>query len=247
MNEKINQVIEEKFTRCPECRSFSVRQTRDLTIKDKIRSLFKSVTVHMCDNCSYRFIVYGKLLTGSLFGKYLVIFAPIVVLAIVTVFLLFAGGKEKEPGTPEIEKKPVTKIEERQTKEIKEQDPPPPRETFPGKEDEKLKPGQKPGVSVDTVITGEIVLENSNRFGVNWRSIGEGVQITRLSSGVLKRAGLIVGDILVEVDGKKIIGEGLDLEIARDEVFYGKRTEVMIKVRRGKETLIFKLVKRKKR
>jgi hypothetical protein len=55
-----------------------------------------------------------------------------------------------------------------------------------------------------------------------------------------------VGDILVEVDGKKVIGEGMDLEVARDDVFYSKRTEVLIKVLRGEETLFFKMIKYKK-
>jgi hypothetical protein len=55
-----------------------------------------------------------------------------------------------------------------------------------------------------------------------------------------------VGDILVEVDGKKVMGEGIDLETARDDVFQGKRSEVLIKVFRGEETLLFKMIKRKR-
>jgi hypothetical protein len=48
------------------------------------------------------------------------------------------------------------------------------------------------------------------------------------------------------VDGKKVVGLGADLETARDDVFQGKRTEVLIKVLRGEETLLFKLIKRKR-
>ena len=110
-------------------------------------------------------------------------------------------------------------------------------------------PAEKPRQETPPVtpaIAGEIVLGNSNRFGVNWRSLGEGVQITRLSDDSLKRAGLLVGDILVEVDGKKVVGKGIDLETARDGVFLGKRSEVLVKVLREGETLFFKIIKRKR-
>jgi hypothetical protein len=38
----------------------------------------------------------------------------------------------------------------------------------------------------------------------------------------------------------------MDLETARDDVFHGKRSEVLIKVLRGEETLLFKMIKRKR-
>ncbi|UCH94534.1 MAG: hypothetical protein JSV88_30300 [Candidatus Aminicenantes bacterium] len=244
MNEEISQVIEEKFTRCPECRSFSVRQTTDLTIKDRIKSLLVPVTVHLCDNCSYRFVEHGSLLTGSLPRKCLVIATPILVVVILVVILSMAGGKEKKPGI---------KIEKEQEKPSQQITPAEKPETKPGekKEDQaqEIQENQKPQQEtrpITPTIAGEIVLGNSNRFGVNWKPLGEGVQITRLSPGSLKRAGLLKGDILVEVDGKKVIGEGMDLEIARDDVFYGKRTEVLIKVLRGEEILVFKMIKTKK-
>lgn len=244
MDEEINQVIEEKFTRCPECRSFSVKQTMELTQKERIKAYFVPVKVHRCDNCSYRFVEYESFLTSLKYlirspGKCLVIAAPVVVAAAILVtIILMTGGNEKEPEIPTgkkpihtLEKKPETKIEEK--KEIKK-----PQQRTPG-ENQEVKP-------VTPAITGVIILGRSNRFGVNWRPLGEGVQITRLSPGAVKRAGLLRGDILLEVDGKKVIGEGMELELARDDVFYGKRTEVLIKVLRGEETLFFKMIKRKK-
>lgn len=260
MDEKINQVIEEieeKFTRCPECRSFSVKQTTELTLKERIKAAFVPVKVHRCDNCSYRFVEYESFsaslkhlfhsLTSGLSRKFIVIAIPIVGAAVLVTVLLLAGGKEEEPVKP-AEKKPIQTIEK------------PSQQITPAG-----KPGSKPGEKKDQAqeiqetpkdqqetppitptIAGEIVLGNSNRFGVNWRPHGEGVRITRLSPGSLKRAGLLVGDILVEVDGKGVIGEGTDLETARDDVFYGKRSEVLIKVLRGEETLLFKMIKRKR-
>lgn len=245
MNEEIERVIEEiedKFTRCPECRSFSVKQTSELNFKEKITAAFVPVKVHQCDNCSYRFVEYESFsasikhlfhsLTSSLPGKLIVIGIPIAA-AVLVIVLLLGGGKEKEPVLP-TEKKPIQVIEKKQ--EIEK----PGQQTIPAEE-----PGSKPA-PVTPPIAGEIVLGNSNRFGVNWRPLGEGVQITVLSPGSLKRAGLLVGDILVEVDGKKVVGEGMDLETARDDVFFGKRSEVLIKVLRGEETLFFKMIKRKR-
>lgn len=267
MNEEIERVIEEiedKFTRCPECRSFSVKQTSELNFKEKIKAAFVPVKVHRCDNCSYRFVEYESFstslkhlfhsLTSHLTRKFIIIAIPIAAAAILVTVLLLAGGKEKEPVKP-TEKKPI------QTKDKKQEIEKPPQQTIPvekpeSKPEEKkdlqaqeIQENQKPQQETPPItptIAGEIVLGNSNRFGVNWRPLGEGVQITRLSNGSLKRAGLLVGDILVEVDGKKVVGEGMDLETARDDVFHGKRSEVLIKVLRAEETLFFKMIKRKR-
>ena len=256
MNEELNRVIEEienKFTRCPECRSFSVKQTTALTFKERIKAVFVPVKVHRCDNCSYRFVEYESFsaslnhlfrsITSGLTGKIILIGTAIAVIVPVIVLLL-AGGKDKEP-VLSTEKKPIQAIEKKQETEKPEQqtitaeEP----ETKPAEKKDPQEPETPP---ITPTIAGEIVLGNSNRFGVNWRSVKEGVQITRLSNSSMKRAGLLVGDILVEADGKKVVGRGRDLEAARDEVFHGKRTEVLIKVLRGKETLLFKLIKRKR-
>jgi hypothetical protein len=245
MNEEINRVIEEieeKFTRCPECRSFSVKQTTELTFKERIKAAFVPVKVNRCGNCSYRFTesesfsAIIKHLFHSLIPshsrKVIVIAVPIAAAAVLVTVLLLAGGKEKEPVIA-TGKKPIQTIEKKTGTKIK-------------KPIQQVIPAEKPESKPTPAIAGEIVLGNSNRFGVNWRPLGEGVQITRLSNGSLKRAGFLVGDILVEVDGKKVVGEGIDLETARDDVFHGKRSGVLIKVLRGEETLLFKMIKRKR-
>lgn len=244
MNEERNQVIEkieEKFTRCPECRSFSVRQAAELTFKERIKAAFVPLKVNRCDNCSYRFTesesfsvsirhLFHSLSPGHS-GKNMVIAVLIGLAAALVIVLLLAGGK-KEPVIT-TGKKPIQPIVKNPDTKIKE----PPQQVLPA---------EKPASTSTPAIAGEIVLENSNRFGVNWRPIREGVQITRLSNGSLKRAGFLVGDILVEVDGKKVVGEGIKLETARDDVYYGRRSEALIKVLRGEETLLFKMIKRKR-
>jgi len=256
MNEELNRVIEEiedKFTRCPDCRSFSVKQTTELTFKERIKAAFVPVKVHRCDNCSYRFVEYESFsailkhlfhsLTSSLPGKLIVFGIPIAAVVLVIVLFL-AGGKEKEPVIPP-EKKPIQAIEKKQEIEksagqiMPEEKP----ESKPAEKKDLQAPETPP---ITPTTAGEIVLGNSNRFGVNWRPVREGVQITRLSNSSMKRAGLLVGDILVEADGKKVVGQGRELEAARDDVFHGKRTQVLIKVLRGEETLLFKMIKRKR-
>jgi hypothetical protein len=243
MNEEINRAIEqieEKFTRCPECRSFSVKQTRELTLKEKIKAVFVTVKVHQCDNCSYRFVEFGSFSTGlkHLFRsltatpsrRFMALALPIAAAVVLVAIPFLAGSKEKEPVIPG-EKKPVQAIEKDLGPKIKKSLPPViPAEPSP----------------ITPSIAGEIVLGNSNRFGVNWRLLGQGVQITRLSNGSLKKAGLRVGDILVEVEGQKVMGGGANLETARDDVFHGTRSEVLVKVQRGEEALFFKILKRKR-
>jgi len=254
MNEELNRVIEkieEKFTRCPECRRFSVKQTTELTFKERIRSVFVPVKVNQCDNCSYRFAEYESLSTGlkrlvrtfisSRPGKFIVIVVPIAAAAVLVTVLLLAGGKEKKT-LIQTDKKPIQQVIPVEKPGSK----PGEKKDLQAQETQENQESQQETPPITLTITGEIVLGNSNRFGVNWRPLGEGVQITRLSNGSLKRAGLHVGDILVEVDGKKVVGKGINLETARNDVFHGKRSEVLIKVLRGEETLLFKMIKTEK-
>jgi hypothetical protein len=254
MNE-ITQVIEEKFTRCPECRSFSVKQSKDLNLKEKIENFFVPVTVQICSNCSNRFVIPGKFsarfweifvpLTKQLPRKPFLLVVPGLAAAILVILLAVSGDKGQKPVVP-TGKNPGQILPAKETpgqQEVKtEQTSPEPAEKKPAPKQDVQ---EKPEISSAPTTAVEIVLGNSNRFGVNWRPLGEGVQITRLSNGPLKRAGMLVGDILVEVDGKKVTGEGTRLENARNDVYHGKRSEVLIKVLRNHETLFFKLLKSK--
>lgn len=269
MNDEIYQVIEEKFTRCPLCRSFSVRIITDLTFKEKLKSHFVPVTVQRCSNCSHRFVTQGNLregfkqkcapLTSTFPRKCIVAAVPLILVALLVVLLLVSGGKKDEPITP-VEKTPQQTIETIETQ--------PPR-------GEETQPGTTPGTGEETpaaetgstqagseeiqqpsteetgetqttpvpTFAGEIILVR-NRFGVNWRPLGDGVQITRLSPGPVKDAGLLVGDIILEVDDVPVKGEGSGIELARDEVFMKKRPQAVIKVQRNNKILLFKMVKK---
>jgi hypothetical protein len=209
MNE-IKQVIEEKFTRCPECRSFSVQQSDDLTQKEKFKRFFVPVSVQVCSNCSYRIVITGKFSTrlkesflpGRLWRKPLLVAAPVLVIVILIVLLAVAGGKGQEPAEPAgktarqmhpLKEKPGKPGQ--QDVNIEKKEPAPAEKKPVPEQEEKGKQGiSSPPPSPPVAPVVDIVLGNSNRFGVNWRPLGEGVQITRLSNGPLKRAGMLVSD-----------------------------------------------------
>jgi hypothetical protein len=240
----LNEVIEEKFSRCPRCRSYSVKLTKSLTFKERLKALFVPVSAYTCGNCSSRFVECGKFsarlknVFSSLFGrgrgKWLTIAAALLIAAAVSIFLVLSWGV-----------KPVLQIDKEISpqKEIKQETapaaqkitPPPPRE-------EKKIEAEKKETPRPAEPIAEIVLGTSNRFGVNWRVIEGGVQITRMSAGPLKQAGLMIGDILSEADGKKIIDGSYLLKI-RNEIFHGRRAGALVKVLRNGKTYLYKLVK----
>ncbi|MCP5104713.1 MAG: PDZ domain-containing protein [bacterium] len=255
MNE-IN-VIEEKFTRCPKCRSFSVKKT-DVNFLEKIKDYFVPVTAQYCNNCSYHFSQYGEF-SLSYKKNWLVVVAPLALIAIFTGIILLTTSSPPGPittPTKNIEEKTVPKTEEKTQPETGEsvektgeklpvvEKPPETTETT-----ETTTPEVKP-VTPDTTektgpeetVVNQIIVGNSNRFGVNWSPVANGVRITRLSAGPLKKAGLQLGDVLAEVDGKRIT-TGNYLLTVRNEISRNKRTEAIVKVYRNDTVFNYKLVK----
>ncbi|MCP5048992.1 MAG: hypothetical protein GY940_17615 [bacterium] len=258
INERV--VIEEKFSRCPQCRSYSVKVTEDLDFKERIKGIFIDATAYRCDNCSHRFVEWGKFSTAltnrlrSLIGrverKWLLPAVPagLVVVVVGLIWLLSGSGDPARPDPNE--KKPLPVI-------VKKTDPPveqpgqnietKPKETpdtTPDKTPDKTTT-ENPGTTPEPAI--EIILGNSNRFGANWSRVrNRGVRITRLSNGPLKRAGIEVGDILSEVDGRQI-QSGNYLIRVRNEIFAGKRPGASIKAYRGDRVFLYELVKVKKK
>ncbi len=231
-------VIEEKFTRCPQCRSFSVRVSTEYTRMEKIKANFLPVSVFKCDNCAYRFVTYGTL---SAKLKRLVVVIPIgLVVAVVALFFLLPKTNHHQTVVPPKTNHPQTTTHHNtiQTvpdkKLVKEQTPIVPAEKVPEQK-----------IPVDNPVATDIILGTSDRFGSNWTPVATGVRITRLSNGPLKTAGILVGDILTEVAGEKI-GTGDTLLKMRGEIFSGRREEALIKVIRNKQTLFFRLLKIKK-
>jgi hypothetical protein len=234
--DEIAEVIEEKFTRCPRCRHYSVKQTNHLSFKERMKARFLPVTAYICDNCSYRFVEEGELPTGlkvffavlanRLRARFLLAAVPLAAAAVVVIFILLSGSGNKKPDYRVENEKKTGQIEQKQ---ITPPDRPVEKKTVEVEEKEPI---------------FDIILGNSNRFGVNWRVVKDGVQITRMSEGPLKRAGLKIGDVLSDVDDIKITSGNYLLRM-RNEIFYGRRTEALIKVYRGGKLYLYKMVKTK--
>lgn len=236
-------VIEEKFTRCPQCRSFSVRVSTELTTMEKIKAKFLAVTVFQCDNCGYRFAVFGTL---SDLAKKLLIAVPLLLIVVaVGLFFLLSSDNSNGKKTPE----PVirTQHEHRAQIDLKK----PATTAIKPVKEPPLEPKETPKETVEPpktagpAVTADIILGNSDRFGSNWSPVAGGVKITRLSNGPLKSAGIKVGDILTEVAGEKV-GTGDSLLKIRGEIFSGHREDALIKVIRNNQAIYFRLIKNKK-
>jgi hypothetical protein len=266
-------IIEEKFTRCPQCQSFSLKVSDDLTSKERLKNLLIPVTVYKCNNCSYRYVEFGNFtdtlkniffaLVNRVERKWLLAVVPlaVIVAAAALIWLLPGNSNNGTPPVDPVDKKPVVvkgaedKKEEVKKEEVKKEEDPPPETKMPvdpvvenqGEGDTSPADTQTAVESTEPpalpAISAHIVLGNSNRFGVNWSRVERGVQISRLSDGPLKRAGIRLGDILAEVDEQKITS-GNNLLGIRNLIFTGRKEEAVIKVYRGEETLYFKLVKR---
>jgi hypothetical protein len=265
MNDDIKAVIEEKFTRCPRCRSFSVRQTDELTLDERIKARLVSAVAFKCDNCSYRFVEFGKFsdtvkeVSRSFYGrverKWLFAVIPLVVLGvIVTAFLLMSGnnlphGKQVKPGqgVQQVQHRQDNKVTGQKTEQVAQNvtgDNKDPAKQGPVTTDVNVNNREEPKQEETKEPVYDIVLGNSNRFGVNWVTVANGVRIARMSNGPLEDAGLLIGDIFSEVDNQKITNGNSLLKI-RDEIYSGRKSEVLIKVYRDGKLFLFRMVKNK--
>lgn len=272
MMSDIQEVIEEKFTRCPHCRSFSVRQADDFTPEEKLKSRFVSMAVFICDNCSYRFTLSGHIsspvtrfkltLAQNKSLRWILVTVPLVLVMVAAAIIFLPGLMDSENGGPPVNSDPPVQQQTPEPPEKQQPKPPDqqpdqqpddtPADTVPDDQvpDEQVTDDQVPDDQVTddqapvkpAESIAEIVLGGSNRFGVNWTNVGSGVKISRMSDGPLKQAGLEIGDVLVDVDGRSITNGNLLLRI-RNEIFTGKRSDALIKVRRAGKTIMFRLIK----
>lgn len=278
MMSDIQEVIEEKFTRCPHCRSFSVRQADDLNPEEKLRARFVSMAVFICDNCSYRFTLSGHIsspitrlklsLAQNKSLKRLLIAVPLVLVIVAAAVVFLPGLMDSGNGGPPVSiDQPVQQVtpktgtdteppsQQQQTETPKPPDQQPDRQPDDQKTDDQPTDDQTPDdQAADDQNTGdqtpvkpaesvaEIVLGGSNRFGVNWTNVANGVEISRMSDGPLKQAGLQIKDVLVEVDGRPVTDGNLLLRI-RNEIFTGKRSDALVKVNRAGKTVMYRLIK----
>jgi len=263
MNDELRTVIEEKFTRCPQCRHFSVRQTNELTFDEKLKAKWVSATAFVCDNCGYRYVEFGSLsdalknslnsLYGRINKKWLLIGVPIIVVVITVGIILLLGWERTSrihPGKKDLTGQVYsnTQIPDKKTTVTKNQTGTPPVTELPKENqnpvDQNTKPTGTPGEGNPQAPIQDIILGSSHKFGVNWITVSNGVQIAKMSEGPLKSAGLIIGDIVSEADNKKVNNNSLTR--LRNEIADGKRSEVILKVYRDNQLFLYRLIKSKR-
>jgi len=259
---EFEKVIEEKFTRCPQCRSFSVRLTDEFTPAEKFKTYFLPVSAFVCDNCNYRHVEFGTFSDtlkdffttgGTHEKKWIVAVIPtVIIIAVVAAFILLSGTNE--PYSKKIDKKqqtaqtqPIRKPVEEKTAATQEPLPgttqtEPGPTTQTGDQTTQPQPGDQKQVEPKIEDAIPVILENSTRFGVNWNLVENGVRILRMSNGPLKQAGMEIGDIVTEIDGQKIEDSGHLLRV-RDQILRGVRSEAILTVLRGDTVHYFKLLK----
>lgn len=259
------QVIE-KFTRCPRCRSFSVSHS-ELEFREQLKAHFIPLHAFYCNNCSSRFIEQGEFSLKYNKNWLLAVLSAALITGSILMFFLFSGdnndggGKNGQVIRPpesasEVTTPPVDPNGSLQPKETKPTElgdnnnnapypgdtgntvPPP----VNNPEEKKPDPETLPPTPLEPVISGEIILGNSNRFGANWRNVEKGLQISRISNGPLKNAGLEIGDIITDVDGLPV-ASGDSLLNIRNEISSGRRREVILKVLHQNKIIYYRMVR----
>ncbi len=246
----------DKFFRCPNCQSYSLSKSVP-KFYEKTISLFVPVFIYECSNCSYRYVDRNVTAIKSRLKKaLLIVFLPIILISIIYFTGVFSNNSKSDIPTkkietktvkPEIVKKTEKKedtivkqvIKETEKKEII------PEETKTDEINSKIeKKDFEKSEKIEIVKDYKyIYFGNSKRYGVNWNKTRGGIIISRISKGsVFYIGGIKRGDILTEVNGKKIIN-GNRLNIERDKLFSGKIDFIDLKVLRNKVEMDFKILK----
>ncbi len=236
--------IKEKFIRCPYCRSYSVKKEER---KDLVAL---STEYYICDNCSKTFTfdieegVSKKIVDKSKNKKWIYISLIVIFILIASKLVLLIRRAENVDKNQikkiiEIDKKSKDRKGGEKVTSLYNQN----KIISDIKEEERKRDTEKKQEVLNEIkIEGEINFYNSSKFGVNWISIQEGVKVIRLSNGPLKRAGVKIGDIIIEVNGEKATNK--KLMSYKNKVFKGKLDEVLVVVLRNNKKLYFKMVKK---
>ncbi|MGE5344301.1 MAG: hypothetical protein ACM3SY_22770 [Candidatus Omnitrophota bacterium] len=228
---EVMEVIEDRFSRCPHCRSFSVSETTNFTPQERIKSLFVTVAAFKCGNCFYRFVEYGKLSDSLKERKGF--WAVFVIVVVLMGILFFLPSSDNSLSRAEHLRK---SLQVSDPKSMQSEPFIPPKDLVES----------KPNIPAINAPVHDIILGNSKKFGVNWGIVPNGVKIERLSAGPLQRAGLKIGDVFSEINNQKITGGGI-LSAIRDDIRLGKREEAILKVYRGNQSLYYRMVKEKRK
>lgn len=256
--------LEEKFTRCPQCRSYSIASTPPKINYPFLSRFVKRYNHYHCRNCGHNFkqlagddnTFYSdhSKTTGRKRPKALRFLLLLPLLLLVATIVIFLAndrtGNESDTGLrPPPDNIPETLIEQAKTGETT----PEPTIDNPSAttvvdestdqaaataEPESEAPNPEPP---SPPVIGTIDLAGRSRFGVNWVGQENGLRITRLSDGPLMNAGLKVGDVITHVNNTAITSDALVMNF-RDSLIQGAVSEGYITIHRENGSVLFKMI-----
>lgn len=249
--------LEEKFTRCPQCRSYSIASTPSKIRSPLLARFLKSYNHYHCRNCGLDFKQLTNqdlsLITRELHAgpwkksiPFIILTALAIVIFITIFFLFFQIDDEKTDETtrerPRLNQISPPPIHD-PSQDISDQTPQnslasdTPHDTeSQGLPDSKSLPVIEP-----EPVAGTIDLMGKSRYGVNWRNEGQSLLITRLSEGPLFNAGLKIGDKITHLNAQPVVTEAILLDF-RNKLNNGILQEGIIQIDRSGETLFFKII-----
>jgi len=246
--------IKEKFIRCPYCKSYSVRKDNKKNI-----GISKS-EYYICDNCGKSFtfdveVGISRKIVNKERNKYFY-FVPVLLVFLIGAWLYFyvfrsneniASGQKNKQSVSKVlkehEKKENNENLQNKKQVIKQnQDNVVDNKNKTEDNSNKDLTNENQKKEEEINIVGEINFYNSSKFGVNWITVENGVKVVRLSNGPLKKAGVKIGDIIIEVNGEK--ATNTKLMNYKNKVFRREIESVLVVVLRGNNKLYFKMVKK---
>jgi len=261
--------IEEKFSRCPRCDYFTVEHTHPKG-HEKLLHYFTRQNIYICSNCSLRFHTKNPLEQGKNKVIWISFFGIIAIAATVTYITLSSNSSENiitptpsvteeninnseisemipadqtsETTTDVIPEKESNSDQENQTPGIETAD----EETDSGQQNVFADPENIPELeekkNKEPPLDGEIIMRNSSRYGVNWRTVINGIKITRLTRGPFLTAGIKIGDIIVKLDNNKN-NLSQRLMSLKQKIYFGRHEPALLEIIRDNKTLFFILKK----
>lgn len=246
--------LEEKFTRCPKCRSYSIASTPPKIYNSFFSFFVKKYNHYHCRNCGHnfkqlqneetRFFARPRSVSGRKPLRGLLLSAAGILLVLAIILLLHPEEKQTPSPENQTEAMPAAITE---GNSLPKTEPAPANNREKSRFDEKETPLEETGISAASVSsapaseTGVIDLAGENRFGVNWRKGKTGLVITRLGEGPLLNAGLTVGDTITHLNETAIESDSTLMNF-KEQLFLGTAKEGTLTVLHNEQIKKYKML-----
>lgn len=211
---------------CPRCHSQDIRRSHRRPLEVTLNRFVTFVPYH-CEVCQYRFFHFPS----RFLFRTLKVTGAILAGVVLVGFLAFHWLASPKEGKAAPATRAASTLQTRVSAPSGSVTTPPART---GKRS-LLTP------TLSVPVAGTIAMRGESKFRVNWDQTRDGLTVTRIADGPMKRAGLRVGDRLVSVDGQALVDEEI-LLAARDAVARGKLASARLIVRRDRRSLVYELL-----